>query len=426
MARLLLLCLLMLAPLSAVAAPVAVKAIRTWVSPDQTRVVLDVSDSVAHNVFTLKDPHRVVVDLEKAALDAGVAEQIQAQGVIQRVRSGQRGEDGVRIVLDLESLATVKSFLIRPSGQYGHRLVLDLQSSANKAPAPVKKAPDEPQALVIAIDAGHGGEDPGAIGPAGTYEKHVVLGVARKLAQLIEKEPGMQPVLIRTGDYYVDLRGRTRKAREARADIFISLHADSVAHRGASGSSVYTLSARGASTETARLLADRENAADLIGGVSLEDKDDQLATVLLDLSRAATIEASVALAGSILGRLDSVGKLHKTGVEQAGFAVLKSLDMPSVLVELAFISNPAEERRLKSNDHQWRLARSILAGLQDYRDKHMPQRRMAEAQRREHVVRSGDTLSGIASRYAVSLDALRSVNALAGDTIPVGQRLLIP
>src|SRR5690606_23177916 len=225
---------------------------------------------------------------------------------------------------------------------------------------PVKVLPPAPGELIIAIDAGHGGEDPGAIGPRGTFEKDVVLAVAKKLAHLVEKEPGMRPLLIRDRDVYVPLRVRKETARQANADMFISLHADAVARSTVQGASVYTLSQSGASTEAARLLAERENSADLVRGISLEDKDDQVVSVLLDLSRAATAEFSISLAEKILRRLGEVGKLHKTQVEHAGFAVLKSLDMPSVLVELAFISNPAEERRLVNENYQWRLAQAIM------------------------------------------------------------------
>lgn len=425
MARILVV-LLALLPLCAQA--ITIKGIRTWAGPDETRVVFDLSDAATHSVFTLENPGRVVIDFDDTRIDPVLAGRIEAAGLLKGLRSGVREGKNLRVVLDLAADAKAQSFLVRPSGQYGHRLVVDLKPVSSAAPAPVKSiAGSGPRPLVIAIDAGHGGDDPGAIGPRGTYEKDVVLAVAKKLAYLIDKEPGFEAQLIRSGDYYVGLRARREKARARRADMFVSIHADAVGTRRVQGASVYTLSRRGASTETARLLAERENSADLIGGVSLENKDDMVATVLLDLSRAATTESSLSLAGSILQRLDGVGKLHKTQVEQAGFAVLKSLDMPSVLVELAFISNPAEERRLKSSEYQWQLARAILAGIRDYREEHAPQSaRLAAAAPREHVVRSGDTLSAIASRYQVSLDTLRNANALAGDTIRVGHTLVIP
>lgn len=419
--------LLLLAQTFAAAAGVAVSGIRTWAGNDTTRVVFDLSGEVSHTLFTLDNPSRVVVDLKSASGDLHALSRVQGQGLIDRIRAGARDGGDLRVVLDLKGDARAKSFLVQPSGDSGHRLVVELQARADQpnTPAPVKTMPAARQ-LVIAIDAGHGGQDPGAIGPGGTYEKDVTLAVAKKLAALIEKEPGMKPLLIRTSDRYIGLRERKEKARRNRADMFVSLHADAVRHGHPEGSSVYTLSRRGASTEAARLLAERENSADLIGGVSLEDKDDLVATVLLDLSRAATVESSLVLAQSILGKLGTVGKVHKEHVEQAGFVVLKSLDMPSVLVELAFISTPAEERKLRNGQHQWRLARAILDGLKDYRDRHMPGNQLiAERSQTEHVVQSGETLSAIAQRYEVSLDRLRSLNNIANDEIHAGSRLVI-
>ncbi len=424
MARILFL-LLVLFPLSATAA--SVNGIRTWAGPDETRVVFDLSDTVEHTLFKLDNPPRVVLDFKSTRMDPALVQGKGPTGLVQKIRSGARDGNVLRVVLDLSDDARAQSFMLRPSGSYGYRLVVDLEQEG-RATAPVKRAAKpEARPLIIAIDAGHGGEDPGAIGPGGTYEKHIVLDVAKKLAHLIEQEPGMEPLLIRTGDYYVGLRARREKAREHGADIFISLHADAVPARSARGGSVYTLSRNGASTEAARLLAQRENSADLIGGVSLDDKEDLVATVLLDLSRAANTESSMQLASAMLKQLGTVGRLHKTSVEQAGFAVLKSLDMPSVLVELAFISNPQEEALLKNSSHQWKLARAILSGVLDYRNRYMPAAaRYAGTATREHVVRRGDTLSGIAQSYDVSLDVLRAANGLAGDHITVGTKLRIP
>lgn len=421
----LLLAILLLLPLTAAGSTISIKSVRTWAGTDHTRVVFDLTGPVDHSLFTLGDPNRVVIDLRNASIAPALLAEAETQGLVQRIRGGVQDRNDLRVVLDLAGSARAKSFIVKPSGGYGHRLVVDLQQTVEKATAPVRSLPAVRRDLVVAVDAGHGGADPGAIGPRGTHEKQVVLAVARKLAQLIDKEPGMRAVLIRSDDTYVPLRDRKEKARDRKADMFISLHADSVPHRRAQGASVFTLSQRGASTETARLLAERENSADLIGGVSLDDKDDLVATVLLDLSRAATAESSMQLADAILQRLGGVGKVHKPRVEQAGFVVLKSLDMPSVLVELAFISNPAEERRLRNDAHQWRMARAVFAGIKDYRDQHLPAPRFAGGGR-EYVVRSGDTLSGIAQRYDVSLDSLRSANDLNGDMLPVGRTLLIP
>jgi N-acetylmuramoyl-L-alanine amidase len=423
----LLVIILMLLPLTAAASTVSIRSVRTWAGTDHTRVVFDLTGPADHSLFSLSNPDRVVIDLKNASVAPQLLTGAQAQGIVQRIRGGVQDRNDLRLVLDLGGSVRAKSFVVKPSGNYGHRLVVDLQAAVEQAAAPVKTLPSRSRDLIIAIDAGHGGQDPGAIGPGGTREKDVVLSVAMKLARLIDKEPGMKPMLVRSNDSYIPLRSRKEKARQHKADMFISLHADAVEHGRAQGASVYTLSRRGASTETARLLAERENSADLIGGVSLDDKDDLVATVLLDLSRAATAESSVQLAEAILQRLGGVGKIHKSRVEHAGFVVLKSLDMPSVLVELAFISNPVEERRLSKEEHQWRLARAIHAGIRDYRDQYLPAMpKFAGADGREHVVRSGDTLSGIASHYDVSLDSLRSVNDLRDDRLPVGRTLLIP
>ncbi|MBA1146995.1 N-acetylmuramoyl-L-alanine amidase [Ectothiorhodospiraceae bacterium WFHF3C12] len=409
----------------ATAGQTVIKDIRTWAGPERTRVVFDLTEPTDHSLFTLSNPQRVVIDFKSAAMNPRLTDAVPEEGVLARIRSAPRDRRDLRVVFDTRTDVEPKSFLVQPNEKYGHRLVVDLEPKQADRDGPVKTAPESRRELVIAIDAGHGGEDPGAIGKRGTYEKDVVLAVARKLANLIEKEPGMRPLLIRGKDYYLGLRERTRKAREGGADIFVSIHADAIENRTVRGSSVYTLSRQGASTEVARLLAERENSADRIGGVSLEDKDDVVASVLVDLSRAATVESSNALASTILSQLNTVGAVHKHSVEHAGFVVLKSLDMPSVLVELAFISNPTEEQRLRSGDYQWALARSLRDGLRGYVREHMPPG-VRVAQGREHVVRRGETLSGIARQYSVSLRRLRDVNDIRGDQLIAGSTLLIP
>jgi N-acetylmuramoyl-L-alanine amidase len=429
----LLIILLMALPLSAFGSVISIKSVRTWAGPDHTRVVFDLTGSAEHALFTLTDPHRVVIDLRNTSVAPQLLMAAEVQGLVTRIRAGVQDRNDLRVVLDLGGGARAKSFIVKPEGGSGYRLVVDLQESAVATaqatpPRPVKTSPAAIRRdLVIAIDAGHGGADPGAIGPRGTYEKTIVLAVARKLAQLVEKEPGMKPLLIRDRDVLIPLRERKEKARQHKADMFISIHADSVARTTAQGASVYTLSRHGASTEAAKLLAERENSADLVGGLSLGDRDDLVASVLLDLSRAATSESSVSLAKSVLQQLGTVGKLHKTQVEHAGFVVLKSLDVPSVLVELAFISNPIEERRLANEAHQWRLARAVLAGIRDYRDQHLPlMPRYVDGGGQEYIVKAGDTLSAIAQEYSVSVDSLRSANQLNSDMLMVGHTLRIP
>jgi N-acetylmuramoyl-L-alanine amidase len=280
--------------------------------------------------------------------------------------------------------------------------------------------------VIIAIDAGHGGDDPGASGRRGTREKHVVLAIARQLERLIKKEPGMRPVMIRNGDYYLGLRKRMQKARAMQADLFISIHADAFRNGRASGSSVYVLSQNGATSEAAQWLAKSENSSDLIGGVSLDDKDDLLRSVLLDLSQNATIAASLDVGSSVLKELGGVGKLHKKRVEQAGFAVLKSPDIPSILVETGYISNKREERNLRDKGYQRKLAVAMLKGVRRYFSQNAPPGTRLAMADQKHVIRRGETLSGIAQQYSVTQLALRSINSLRNSRLKIGQVLRIP
>ncbi|HKE43951.1 MAG TPA: N-acetylmuramoyl-L-alanine amidase [Steroidobacteraceae bacterium] len=359
---------------------VEVRDVRLWAGPDHTRVVLELSGPATHNLFTLRNPDRVVVDVAGATASSTLSPPA-GQGVIRSVRLGPRDDGSLRVVLDLNSAVQPKSFAVDPNETYGNRLVIDLELPGQPAPVKVQHAPevDAARDLVIAVDAGHGGDDPGAIGRSGTREKDVVLAVARALAERMNHEPGMRAVLIRDGDYYITLRDRMNRARAQKADLFVSVHADSIRDRSIAGSSVYVLSPRGASDEAARWLAERENASDLIGGVSLDDKDNVLASVLLDLSQTASLTASLSAAQSVLTELDRVGEVRKHNVQQAGFVVLKSPDIPSLLVETAYISNPGEERRLKDPKRQDQLASAIHAGIRGYfYDNPPPGTRVAE------------------------------------------------
>jgi N-acetylmuramoyl-L-alanine amidase len=428
---------LLLTSASAAAAP-ALRDIRVWASPDSTRVVLDLSEPASYTLFSLDGPDRVVIDFERIEADASAFKVPDASGVLKSVRLGERGRAGLRIVLDVNAKVDAKAFLTPPNETYGHRLVIDLGHGTAAAPAeapkPVKVAGGDGQRdLVIAIDAGHGGEDPGAVGKAGTREKNVTLAVARKLAERINAEPGMKAVLTRTGDYFVPFRERIRRARVQQADLFVSVHADAFMDRSVRGSSVYVLSTRRASNEAARWLAERENAADLIGGVSLHDKSDVLQSVLLDLSQNAAISASREAAARVLAELDHVGQLKKSDVQHASLIVLTSPDVPSMLVETAFISNPDEERKLRDPSHQDRLAKAIHAGVRRYfYDNPPPGSRVAVLAARErgqalrHVVTPGETLGDVAGRYAVSIDDLRQKNRLATETVASGTILEIP
>jgi N-acetylmuramoyl-L-alanine amidase len=345
---------------------VDVQAVRLWAGPDNTRIVLDLSGSAQHSLAVLGNPERVVLDVPGARLGPG-ARAPAAIGAIKQVRMAKRPSGELRIVFDLSHPIRAKSFLAEPNRQYGYRLVIDLGgASAADTPVKVEHARPDARDLIIAIDAGHGGEDPGAIGKNGTREKDVVLAIARALAQRVNGEPGMRATLTRDGDYFVPLRDRMRRARAQQADLFVSIHADAIRDRSVDGSSVYILSPRGATDEASRWLAERENASDLIGGVSLDDKGDVLASVLLDLSQSASLSASQVAAEQVLRQLNQVGEVRKPQVQQARFMVLKSPDIPSMLVETAYISNPQEERRLRGTAQQAKLAGAIHQGLRAY------------------------------------------------------------
>lgn len=346
---------------------VEVRDVRLWSSPENTRLVLDLSGSTRHRLQTLQNPDRLVLDIAGAHLRHGVRTPSASAGVIKSVHIAQHSSQDLRVVLELSHGVSPKSFLTPPNAQYGYRLVVDLGDvGPMAAPARVEHSRSGARDLVIAVDAGHGGEDPGAIGMRGTREKDVVLAIARDLAQQINTEPGMKAVLTRDGDYFVPLRDRMRRARAQNADLFVSVHADSIRDRSVDGSSVYILSQKGATDEASRWLADQQNASDLIGGVSLDDKNDVLASVLLDLSQSAAMIASETAAERVLRQLNQVGLVRKRQVQQARFMVLKSPDVPSMLVETAYISNPDEEQRLRGPAQQARLAAAIHQGVRDY------------------------------------------------------------
>ncbi|MYE82362.1 MAG: LysM peptidoglycan-binding domain-containing protein [Gammaproteobacteria bacterium] len=352
--------------------------------------------------------------------------------VIVGARRAPRARGTYRVVLDVSRAVTPKHFTLQPVPPYGHRLVVDLFLPEPARPGPRRDEPEGLRDVVVAIDAGHGGDDPGAIAKGGFYEKDVVLSIARRLKNHIDRADGFRAVLVRDGDYYVSLRRRTAIAREHRADLLVSVHADAFRSPRVRGASVYALSQRGASSETARWLADRENRSDLIGGVgpvSLEDKDEQVRSVLLDLSMDGTLRASLTAGESVMGSLAGVTRMHKRRVEQAGFVVLKSPDVPSILVETGYMSNPEEAKLLATASHQEKVARAIADGIRGYLLRNPPpDARIAtmEHSGMRHVIVRGDTLSEIAERYRVSTATLRSFNGLTGDRIRVGQVLLIP
>ena len=405
-------------------AAVAISAVRVWPAQDYTRLTLESRQAIRHNMFTVSDPERLVIDLEDVEPGNALNDLIRLVGdddpYIKSVRMGLFKPGVIRLVLDLKSEVKPQLFVLKPVGEYGYRLVLDVYPAqpldpmmalleqlktpdmeAASAPATTEQAAEEPSAreshepyitpgtdkvdarppaaaphknipelrvrtLIVAIDAGHGGEDPGAIGRNGSREKNVTLAIARKVKTLVDSTPGLRGVLIRDGDYFIPLSVRIAKARKVNADLFISIHADAFIKPSARGSSVFALSEHGATSTAARWLAKKENEADLIGGVNIAVKDPYLARTLLDLSQTATINDSMKLAKHVLNELGDINDLHRGQVEQAGFAVLKSPDIPSILVETAFISNPSEERRLNDESYQMKLANAILSGVKRY------------------------------------------------------------
>ncbi|MDA1064691.1 MAG: N-acetylmuramoyl-L-alanine amidase [Proteobacteria bacterium] len=429
-----LLLLLLLLFGAAVEAATTVENIRVWSEGGKTRVVLDLSAPVTHSIFTLRGPDRLVIDLKDGRLAHTLNSMPGGVGAVKSIRSGAHADGQLRIVLDITEDVRSRSFAAGPNPQFGDRLVIDLESSGNlqtvrRASEAYKPGRD----IVVAVDAGHGGHDPGAIGPGKTREKDVALAVSRELAARINAEPGMKAVLVRNADYYVDHRRRMDIAHQAGADLFVSVHADAVKDRRASGATVYALSLKGASDEEARLLAERENRSVQIGGVSLDDKPKVLASVLLDLSQNAALSASLDVGSKVIGELSHVVKVRRTSVQQAGLLVLKSPDMPSILVETAYISNPTEEQLLKDKRYQAKLATAILGGIRNYfYTNPPPETQIAMDMRRvptgevRHKIARGDTISDLAERYNVSPGAIRTANKLSNDNIHVGQVLAIP
>lgn len=427
-----------------------VQSVRLWHAPDHSRLVFDLSSRPEHKIFMLKSPPRLVIDIEDCKMADELIRDLDVKyGAIKNVRAGVWNKKDLRIVLDLRQDVTPKSFPLKPNDQYGDRLVVDLYDTNPDQPAvePVtaaasvdaEKLAQEKRDIIIAIDAGHGGDDPGAIGHRGVREKNVVLSIARELEKLFNAEPGFKPYLVRKGDYYIELRERTRIARKASADLFVSIHADAFSSPKAYGSSVFALSQRGATSETARWLADKENASDLVGGaggLTLGDKEDVLAGVLLDLSMTASLGASLSVGQEVLNNLNKVSKLHKRRVEQAGFMVLKSPDIPSILVETGFISNPGEATKLATSTYQQQIARSVFTGIKNHFSRVPPpgtylaalrnQGRLVSSGLREYTIGPGDTLSSIADQHRVSTTTLKQLNGLKNDRIHVGQTLKIP
>ena len=447
-----------------------IQAMRLSQAGSETRLVVDLDRAFQYDLFPLTNPPRLVVDIKHTSQSGPLIIPDLLNSPIRTIRYANRKEDTLRLVLDLRHAVRYESRTLAPKADYLHRLVIDLHDTANTPATTPSTAPSKSQLerpvttvekpkttsarqeaastkatetitpkpvatvskskksmmrrdIIIAIDPGHGGADSGAVGRHGTKEKDIALSVAKRLAKMIDAKPGMRAYLTRETDIFISLRQRIKRARENKADMFISIHADAFRDTKAKGASVFVLSQRGASSEAAQMMADKENAADLAGGISLEDKDDMLASVLLDLSQTASLEASLEVANTVLAGLRRVGNVHKKEVESAAFVVLKSPDIPSILVETAFISNPDEERKLKSSSHQDKIARAILSGISNYFQRNpLPGTGIPQ----QHIVSNGDTLSMIAQRYQVSMLELKTSNHLTRSDINVGDVLLIP
>ncbi|MET0934586.1 MAG: N-acetylmuramoyl-L-alanine amidase [Luteibacter sp.] len=446
-----------------------VKAARVWAGPEYTRVVFDLSGPASYKMSQGDVPGSVVLDISGSAM-TGDFSAPGGQGLFKSMTTGKQG-GSARVVATVDPRAKPKSFLLKPAGDYGYRLVLDLYPGGQSDPgdntpssddrdtrsvasadadagadaqvdAPVAASPRSsrngrgktPPAgsppmlagerkVVVAIDAGHGGEDPGAKGGTGLREKDVTLQVARELADQINRQPGMQAVLTRNGDYFIPLKRRYQIAREHNADMFVSIHADAFKNSDAKGSSVWVLSPRGKTSEASRWLADRENRADLVGGVSLDDKDDSLAAVLLDLQQGYAMQASESIAGNVLKALGRLGPTHRGYVERANFVVLRSPDVPSILVETAFITNPTEERRLRDDGHRRELATAVLGGVRNYFESMPPPGTWFAAQAAR---RNGTSLASTAASAPAAPAVASDASAVASDAVKAASKAPIP
>jgi len=408
--------------------------VRLWRAPEYTRVVFDLSAAVKHNVIILENPNRIVIDIEQSKIKTDFKKLDFASSPIIRVRSGIKKKSDLRIVFDTSAVVKPRSFLLRSTKKSGNRLVIDLYDKE------IKKKPtrhenenrNDKRDIVIAIDPGHGGEDPGASGPKRLREKKVVLAIAKELNYLFGKKKGYKPVLIRTGDYYVGLQKRRKLAHTAQADLLVSIHADAFKDKKVNGSSVYVLSRKGASSTTAKILAAEANNSDLVGGVNLSEKDDVLASVLADLSMSASLDLGIQVGTKVVRAMGNVSKLHSKKVEQANFSVLRSPDIPSILVETGFISNPREAKKLNTKSYQRKMAKAIFDGVSLHFTSYPPPDTYLAWQKRnrlkslEYTIARGDTLSGIAKRFQVTIASIRLKNDLASNSIKVGQTIIIP
>ncbi|PQJ53082.1 N-acetylmuramoyl-L-alanine amidase [Psychrosphaera saromensis] len=407
-----------------------VKNVRVWPSPDSTRVVLDLTQSIEYSYFMLSNPERLVLDLKGTGINANLSNLAESSDILKNIRSATKHKTDSRLVFDLSQKIEPIIFALKPTAPYGNRLVIDLMDTKAKV-AETKKKIESDRNIIIAIDAGHGGEDPGSIGSHGNYEKRVTYAIAKKLEKLITKQPGLTAVMTRTGDYYVSLHGRTEKARKANADLLISIHADAYTSPKPAGAAVWTLSPRRANSEIGKWLEKKEKHSELLGGAGEAIKstttEKYLARTLLDMSMDHSMDQGYLIAKEILGELKGITQLHKRTPQSASFGVLKSPDIPSILVETGFISNPKEEKLLTNNWFQNKMAHSIFNAVDSYYRKNPPDGSyFAKYKNLKHKVKSGESLSLVAQNYKVTVSKIKEANNLRNNSIKVGQVLSIP
>jgi N-acetylmuramoyl-L-alanine amidase len=406
----------------------SIDGIRVWPAPENTRIVFDVKQKPNYKYFTLQNPQRLVIDFTDTKNTVSLKKLAANDPRIKRFRSSYN-KGKTRLVLELAQSYQLTVFPLAPAGQYGNRLVIDLYDKKRSHKVKDKPAPNLGD-IVIGIDAGHGGEDPGSIGHKGTHEKRVTLAIAKKLQKLINKEKGMKAVMIRSGDYYVDINRRTSLARKKNVDFFVSIHADAFHTPGPSGGSVWVVTKRRAESELARWLVNREKKSELLGGgggVIKNTSDSHLALALADMSKEHSLGVSFGVANNVIVEMKKITKMHKKVPQNGNFGVLKSSDIPSILVETGFISNHKEEKNLTWSKHQQRLANAIHVGIKSYFMEHpLTGSYFASIGYKSHKVRSGESLSVLAKRYNVSMNKLKSINNLKSNSLRIGQTLKIP
>ncbi|WP_407331990.1 N-acetylmuramoyl-L-alanine amidase [Enterovibrio sp. 27052020O] len=419
----------------------SIENVRIWPAPDETRVVMDMASEPAYSFFTLTKPDRLVVDIKDTSLDMTLPKSVSDSKILTKIRKSNPAQKGdYRLVFELKNKSIPRLFALAPGGEYGHRLVIDLPHSAQTvAVTPVKKTPpSEAQAalpfgtddIIIAIDPGHGGNDPGAVGPKRKYEKHVTLSIARRVADKINATPGLKAVLTRNGDYFVDLNKRSEIARKHGAHLLVSIHADGFHKPQPSGASVWVLSRSRANNEIGRWIEKHEEQSNLLGGGALlnDNEDEYLSRAVLDLQFSNSQKEGYDVAIRILKEMGKVTKLHKSSPEHASLAVLKSPDIPSLLVEAGFITNPKEEQLLLSSGHQQKIANAVFKGVLTYFEDFPPDGTLMAARKNgvKHTVESGQSLSVIAKKYGSSVSAIKAANGLKSNSLRVGQVLSVP